>query len=307
MRAALRNDLENLEKINESIISNRGKMIRPSLALLVGKCFASEGETFKDTVRYAAAAELVHNATLLHDDVVDNAPFRREKPTVMSLLGPRPSVLLGDYWLVKAIDLIFGGRGYERVIRIFADTLSHLAEGELLQMRKAVTGDTTREDYFRIIFSKTGSLFETTAQIAAISVGATSEEERMAVLLASKIGRIFQIQDDILDYVGGQKLGKPLGADLKEQKITLPLLCALENVSPEKEAEIRKMVTEMGANPTNLDYIFSFVKENGGIEGARKAIDSLIEEGEKVLEGFKEGLDKDYLDLILHMAANRTH
>ena len=157
MDESLKSDIALLDATNRSLLSQGGKMMRPVLSLLAaGAC----GGIKADSIRFAAAAEMIHNATLLHDDVVDGASLRRGRPTVMSILNGPASVLVGDYWLVKAIRCILDADRYsERVIRLFSKTLSDLAEGELLQLQKASNADTTREDYIHIIYSKTASLF----------------------------------------------------------------------------------------------------------------------------------------------------
>ena len=152
---ALHSDIDLLNATNRSILSNSGKQLRPLLALFIARA-CSAGQISESTVRYAAAAELLHNATLLHDDVADESSQRRGVPTIMSLMGPSVSVLVGDYWLVKALELILQDAGTDvRVIKIFSRTLSDLAEGEMLQLQKAQAGDTSEEDYLRIIYNKT--------------------------------------------------------------------------------------------------------------------------------------------------------
>ena len=239
LETSLGSDVALLDATNRSLLAQGGKRIRPGLTLLAaGAC----GGVNDDTVRFAAAAEMIHNATLLHDDVVDGATTRRGKPTVMSILSSPASVLIGDYWLVKAIRCILDADRYsERAIRLFAKTLSDLAEGEMLQLEKASSGDTTRED-LRIIYSKTASLFEASVLSGAVSADAPEEWTAALAGYARNLGLAFQIKDDILDYAGDEALGKPVGIDLKEQKITLPLLCALESVPAEEAAEIRALV-----------------------------------------------------------------
>ena len=149
--STLQSDIELLNSTNESILSHSGKQLRPLLAVLFARACAS-GTISEATVRYAASAELLHNATLLHDDVADDSDQRRGVPTIRSLMGPSVSVLVGDYWLVKAMELILGdGDSDTRVIRIFSKTLSDLAEGEMLQLQKAQSGDTDETDYLKII------------------------------------------------------------------------------------------------------------------------------------------------------------
>ena len=153
----------------------------------------------------------------------------------MAILSGPASVLVGDFWLVKAIRCILdAARNSERAIRLFAKTLSDLAEGELLQMQKASACDTTREDYIRIIYSKTASLFEAAVLSGAVSADAPEEWTAALAGYARNLGLAFQIKDDIFDYTGGEVLGKPVGIDLREQKITLPLLAALDDAADDE-------------------------------------------------------------------------
>ena len=208
---SLESDIELLDQTNRSILSHAGKQLRPMLALLAARACSADGHASEATVRYAAAAELLHNATLLHDDVADDSDQRRGVPTIRSLMGPTVSVLLGDYWLVKAMELILGEHEADsKVIRIFSKTLSDLAEGELLQLQKAQSGDTVEEDYLRIIYSKTASLFEASCVSAALSVGASEDAVEAMRAYSVALGRAFQIKDDLLDYDGTESVGKPL-------------------------------------------------------------------------------------------------
>ena len=154
--SALQSDIALLNVTNESILSHSGKQMRPMLALIIARACSAGNRASDATVRYAAASELLHNATLLHDDVADESDQRRGVPTIMSLMGPSVSVLVGDYWLVKAVELVLEASGDDmRVIRLFSKTLSDLAEGEMLQLQKAKSGDTDENDYLRIIYNKT--------------------------------------------------------------------------------------------------------------------------------------------------------
>lgn len=286
---ALTSDIELLNETNASILSHGGKQLRPMLSLLVARaCLKSaDSHAAADCIsalpmvskRYAAASELLHNATLLHDDVADGSDMRRGSPTVRSLLGPSASVLVGDFWLVRAIKMILGddsGHCDPRVIRIFSRTLGCLAEGEMLQLQKACEADTVYDDYLRIIYSKTASLFEAAAVTAAISVNASGVCMEAVRDYAVNLGYAFQIKDDILDYCGGDSVGKPLGVDLLEQKITLPLLGAIAN-APEREAEIRGLVKDMADCPENRDRVVAFVMENDGVGYARARLETFVE------------------------------
>ena len=302
---ALHSDIDLLNATNSSILSHSGKQLRPLLALFLAR-LCSGGQTSEATIRYAAAAELLHNATLLHDDVADDSSQRRGVPTIMSLMGPSVSVHVGDYWLVKALELILQSAATDvRVIKIFSKTLSDLAEGEMLQLQMAQRGDTTEEDYLRIIYNKTASLFEAACLSAAISVGADMEMEQAAIDYAVALGIAFQIKDDILDYDGTEAVGKPLGADILEQKITLPLLGALANVDAQEQARVRAMIGDIVGHPELRDEIVAFVKTNGGIEYAERRLEEYVSKAVAALTIFPASKEKDFLTDLAHFTAKR--
>lgn len=304
--SALNSDIELLNVTNASILSHSGKQLRPMLSLLVARA-CSDKPTSEATVNYAAASELLHNATLLHDDVADGSEQRRGAPTIMSLMGPSVSVLLGDYWLVKAMESVLeSDDGSSKVIRIFAKTLSDLAEGEMLQLQKAQKGDTDEKDYLRIIYSKTASLFEAACVSAAMSVHAPEEYVEAARKYAVALGLAFQIKDDILDYDGTEAVGKPLGADILEQKITMPLLGALVGVDPAVAEDIRKKISDIVGHPEYRDEIVAFVKENGGLEYAISRLDTFVEEAVAALAVLPESMAKDSLVQLAYYTAKRT-
>ena len=297
MDESLKSDIALLDATNRSLLSQGGKMMRPVLSLLAaGAC----GGIKADSIRFAAAAEMIHNATLLHDDVVDGASLRRGRPTVMSILNGPASVLVGDYWLVKAIRCILDADRYsERVIRLFSKTLSDLAEGELLQLQKASNADTTREDYIHIIYSKTASLFEAAILSGAVSAAALAGYAR-------NLGLAFQIKDDIFDYTGGEVLGKPVGIDLTEQKITLPLLCALDAVSEEEASTVRSLVGQISDMPDLAVRVRDFVMERGGVPLAVKEMEKYIDEAVFCLAELPETEEKSYLAKIARFVGERT-
>lgn len=302
--SALESDISLLNSTNASILSQSGKQLRPMLALMFAR--ACTGRATDAGIRYAAAAELLHNATLLHDDVADGSELRRGKPTVMSLMGPSVSVLVGDYWLVKAMELILQDSDTDTTaIRIFSKTLSDLAEGEMLQLQKAQSGDTDEKDYLRIIYNKTASLFEAACVSAAISAGVSEDVVKAARDYAVALGLAFQIKDDILDYSGTESVGKPLGVDILEQKITLPLLGALNNVSGQKQAEVRGMVKDIVGRPELRDDIVSFVKENGGLEYAKARLEGYVNEAVHALDILPDSREKECLVELARYTAIR--
>ena len=290
IRSALGSDIPLLNSVNESIISNSGKQLRPMLTLLVARAC---GRSADDSIRFAAAAELLHNATLLHDDVADQSSIRRGKPTLASLLGPSPAVLVGDFWLSKAVSLVLASTRRTEATTLFAGTLSDLAEGEMLQLQKAENADTTEADYLRIVFCKTASLFRTACLSGALSADAPRELYEAAGRYGAATGIAFQIRDDIFDYLDEPAIGKPVGLDLRERKITLPLLGALQN-APE-EARIRAMVRDIPEHPEHCAAIRSFVTERGGIGYASRRLADYVSEALAALELFPPSPYKDVL------------
>ena len=302
--SALGSDIDLLNATNSSILSQAGKQLRPMLSLMFARACA--GKATNVSVRYAAASELLHNATLLHDDVADGSELRRGRPTIMSLMGPAVSVLVGDYWLVKAVELILCDSEHDtRAIKIFAKTLSDLAEGEMLQLQKAQKGDTDENDYLRIIYNKTASLFEAACVTAALSVDASDEYMKAAKDYAVALGLAFQIKDDILDYDGTESVGKPLGVDILEQKITMPLLGALQNVSVQKQEEVRTMVRDIVGKPELRDDIVKFVKDNGGLEYAEARLCDYVTAAVTALDVLPDSKEKESLVKLAHYTAKR--
>ena len=301
----LRSNVELLDATNRQLRERPGKMLRPMLSLLVaGAC----GTPTRDTARFAAAAELLHNATLLHDDVVDGATERRGRPTVARILSSPAAVLIGDYWLTRCMQVILSADKYsERVLRTFATTLGHLSEGEMLQMQKASQANTTEEDYITIIFDKTASLFETAAVSAAISVDATEEMLDGVKSYARKLGLAFQIKDDIFDYAPPSRdLGKPVGQDLREQKITQPLLCALSSAPAEEERRIRALIGEVADHPERIPEVVEFVGKYNGVEQAVGIMDSYINAALQSLTVLPPSSEKEALCELAHYVGNRN-
>lgn len=303
LRSTLGSDVQLLDEINMSVLANSGKMLRPMLTLLFAR-ICNGGIATEESVKMAAAVEVLHNATLLHDDVADDSMTRRGTPTVMSRLGAVPAVLVGDFWLASAVSLLQDASDSKWTLKEFSGTLINLAEGEMLQQQKAFQSDTTVEDYLRIIFCKTGSLFVTACEAGAKSVQASSERLNAAGRYGRAIGMAFQIRDDILDYAGDEKTGKPVGIDLREQKITLPLLGALS--STPDEAAWRQMIHNIPSNPDYCDCIREFVLENGGVEYASEKLNAYLDEALQALEVFPPSPEKDILVFLAKDNAVRT-
>ena len=300
----LRSNIGLLDATNRQLRERPGKMLRPMLGLLAaGAC----GTPTRDTILFAAAAELLHNATLLHDDVVDGASERRGMPTVARVLSSSAAVLIGDFWLTRCMQAVLAAdKSGDRVLRVFAGTLANLSEGEMLQMQKAAQADTTEDDYLTIIYDKTASLFETAAVSAAISVDATDELTEAVKSYARKLGIAFQIKDDIFDYAPpSSQLGKPAGQDLKEQKITQPLLSALSSAPAEEAGEIRSLVGRLADHPESIPRILEFVEKYHGVEQAAGVMDSYIHAALHSLGVLPSSPHKEALCTLAHYVGNR--
>lgn len=301
--SALGCDIAFLQKINDSVASHTGKQTRPMVCLLAA--YLCSGGANEDCCRYAASIELMHNATLMHDDVADESSERRGYPTISAMLGQVPAVLVGDYWLAKAVESIIVTANYTQVVPLFTHTLRGLAEGEMLQIQNAISATTTEDDYLRVIYCKTASLFKCAAVCGAISVKASDAQIKACSEYAVALGNAFQIKDDILDYTGTDALGKPHGADIKERKITLPLLGALRN-RPDKESEIRKMVCTIPEHPEYAEQITDFVLKNGGVEFASSRLEEYIESAVRALDIFEDSQAKKYLEDIVRYNTIRS-
>ena len=298
---SLESDIPLLDKANQYLLGHGGKKLRPRFTLLIAK--ALRGDCNERVVRCAAASELLHTATLMHDDVADNAPTRRGVPTMMTVYSPTTAVLLGDYWLSKAMDLIIDHPD-KRVLHVFSKCLADLASGEMLQLEKAEKADTTEDDYRRIIYCKTTSLFEACMVSAACSVEASEEEIERCRIYAWHIGQAFQMRDDMLDYSPELSIGKPTGQDILEKKITLPLFGLFEKASRSVVREVRRRMKNPDAEL--VSDVFAWVRQYDAMSYAREKLDAEIRQAVEVLAAFPASPSRDYLEKMAGMIAIRT-
>lgn len=298
---SLESDIPLLDKANQYLLGHGGKKLRPLFTLLIAK--ALRGDCNERVVRCAAASELLHTATLMHDDVADNAPTRRGVPTMMTVYSPTTAVLLGDYWLSKAMDLIIDHPD-KRVLHVFSKCLADLASGEMLQLEKAEKADTTEDDYRRIIYCKTTSLFEACMVSAACSVEASEKEIERCRIYAWHIGQAFQMRDDMLDYSPELSIGKPTGQDILEKKITLPLFGLFEKAPRSVVREVRRRMNNPDAEL--VSDVFAWVRQYDAMSYAREKLDAEIRQAVEVLAAFPASPSRDYLEKMAGMIAIRT-
>ncbi|NMB81415.1 MAG: polyprenyl synthetase family protein [Ignavibacteria bacterium] len=278
-KQSLKSKVGLVDLVTRYILKQKGKKVRPVLVLLSSKLAGNANER---SYRGAILVELLHTATLVHDDVVDNAETRRSFPSINAVWKNKVAVLMGDYLLARGLMLAVEGNDFD-FLKVITNTVKRMSEGELLQISKTRKLDNDEETYYRIISDKTASLLTTCCEIGARS--ATTDEQKIIALknYGENLGIAFQIRDDILDYIGTAKLfGKPLGGDIREKKLTLPLIYALRNSSTKDADHIIKIIRK-GGKTLNIKDVITFVKQNGGIdyaekvskEFAQKAIDSL--------------------------------
>jgi octaprenyl-diphosphate synthase len=263
-RDSFRSGVGLVDLVTRYIIRQKGKKIRPLLVLLSAKVCGGISER---SYRGAVLVELLHTATLVHDDVVDNADKRRGLWSINKVFKNKIAVLMGDYLLSKGLLISMEGKDYD-FLEVITNTVKRMSEGELLQIQKTRKLDIDEETYFRVISDKTASLIETCCTIGAMS--ATSNPDHILAMkeFGKNLGISFQIRDDILDYDGSFSItGKRTGGDIKEKKITLPLIYSLNQVSANKAADIRKIIKN-GKERPKIDVVIKFVRENGGIEYA---------------------------------------
>ncbi|WP_457617436.1 polyprenyl synthetase family protein [Lutibacter sp.] len=252
-----------LNRITHYIVRRKGKQMRPMFVFLVAK-MVSEGNFDERTYRGAAIIELIHTATLVHDDVVDDSNRRRGFFSINALWKNKIAVLVGDFLLSKGLLLSIDNNDFD-ILKLISVAVREMSEGELLQIEKARKLDITEAVYFEIIRQKTATLIAACCGIGAASVGCKDEEIEKMRLFGELIGIAFQIKDDLFDYTD-DKIGKPTGIDIKEQKMTLPLIYALNNCTDKEKKWLINSVKNHNRNKTRVKEVIAFVKEKGGIE-----------------------------------------
>lgn len=277
-----------LNRITYYIVRRKGKQMRPMFVFLVAK-MVSDGNFEERTYRGASVVELIHTATLVHDDVVDDSNRRRGFFSINALWKNKIAVLVGDYLLSKGLLLSIDNGDYD-LLKLISIAVREMSEGELLQIEKARKLDITEEVYFEIIHKKTATLIAACCSIGAASVGADDEMIQKMRDFGEYIGTAFQIKDDLFDYTD-DKIGKPTGIDIKEKKMTLPLIYTLNNCSEKEKSWLINSVKKYNKDKRRVKEIIEFVKANGGIEYTQH---KMYEFKNKALEILNEFPDSDY-------------
>lgn len=290
----LTTDVPLVREVAQYIISAGGKRLRPALLLLMSGAIGSQ-HPHRHTL--AAVVEFIHTATLLHDDVVDESTLRRGRETANERFGNAASVLVGDFLYSRAFQMMVDV-DQMRVMQVLSDATNVIAEGEVLQLMNMHDVSIDEAAYLRVIRSKTAKLFEASARLAPILAGADPKTEAVCATYGQALGTAFQVIDDVLDYEGNSdELGKNLGDDLREGKVTLPIICALRKASATQQQMIHSAIEQ--GDLTNLQNILGIVAETGALESARS---SAMAEAQRAIQAAHELPPNPYSSALLQLA-----
>lgn len=296
-KTAVKGQTPLLNSILKYIVKRKGKQMRPMFVFLSAKLF---GSTTEATYRAASLVEILHTATLVHDDVVDDSLERRGFFSVYALWKNKASVLVGDYLLSKGLMLSLENNDY-RILHILTDAVKKMAEGELLQLEKARSLNLKEEIYYEIIRNKTASLLASACSAGAWSSTENDEFAEKMRVFGEKTGIAFQIKDDLFDYAS-EDVGKPTGNDIKEKKMTLPLIYSLNNIDKTTRRKVINIVKNNNNDKKKVSWVLDIVKDAGGIEYAKQKMHAYKLEALEVLEQcpnneYRQGL-KDLVDYV---------
>lgn len=299
-RSAMKNRVFLLDQVVQYLLRQKGKQLRPILVLLTARAC---GGITESTYRAAALVELLHTATLVHDDVVDEADRRRGMFSINALWKNKVAVLLGDFLLSRGLLLALDHRDYE-LLHIVSDAVRRMSEGELLQIEKARKLDIDEATYYSIISDKTASLLSACTSCGAHSAGVDDETRDAMRSFGQELGMAFQIRDDLFDF-GVKDVGKPLGIDLQEKKMTLPLIHALEHADKARRKRIMKIVRQKSKSRDDVEEVGAFVTEFGGIEYARATMMKHADNAVNILETLPQTDARDALADLVRFTVTR--
>ncbi len=290
-RLAMRSKVAFVDIIARYIIKQKGKRIRPALVLLSAKAC---GEVNDSTYRGASLVEILHTATLIHDDVVDEANTRRGFPSINALWKNKIAVLMGDYLLAKGLLLSLDNNDFQ-FLKTTSESVRRMSEAEILQIKKSRDLDIDEATYFRIISGKTASLIATCCEIGAASVTGNPDIHRQMNKYGEILGMIFQMRDDLLDFTGRRSItGKPTGLDMKEKNLTLPLIHSLSKAPSGQRREIIRIIKN-GARKKDLMKVIDFTHEYGGVDYTVKKANEYSRQAQEILQSLPQSPSKDTL------------
>jgi len=299
---AVKSHVPLLDRIMHYIVKRKGKQIRPMFVILSARLFAQHIE--ESTYRAAALVELLHTATLVHDDVVDDSNERRGFFSINALWKNKIAVLVGDYLLSKGLLLSLDNHDF-RTLQILTTAVKEMSEGELLQMEKTRKLNIKEDIYFEIIRRKTASLLGAACAAGAWSTSGNDDTTARMRLFGEKVGVAFQIKDDLFDY-GADKIGKPTGIDIREKKLTLPLIYTLQHATPDVRRRIINIVKNHNTDKDKVAAVIEMVKASGGIAYAQEKMFQYRDEALAILNSFPENEIRNGLEQLVRFTTDRT-
>ena len=300
---ALNSEVRLINSISKYMIRNKGKNIRPILTILSARLC---GEPTINSYRAAAMMELLHVATLIHDDVVDDATLRRGRPSINQVWKNKLSVLMGDFILSKALINMVGLKDFDALEQI-SSTAEKLSAGEILQIEKSITRSMNEEVYFDMINQKTASLIATSCELGAITTTKMKEDRIATHSFGENLGMAFQIKDDLFDLLGNEyDTGKNSGGDVKKNMFTLPLIFAKNNMSRSQYRELKKLLNKKRKNRSIILKIGGLIEEAGGIDYAKRKLDEFSESAVNAIAQYPESVMKKSLIDLVEFNASRV-
>lgn len=290
-----------LDKVTRFIVTTKGKQMRPMFVFLCAKLV---GDVTEKTYRGASMIELIHTATLVHDDVVDESFKRRNFFSINALWKNKIAVLVGDYLLSKSVLLSTDHKDYD-LLGVISRTIREMSEGELLQLEKARKLDITEEVYYEIIRQKTATLIAACCEIGVLSNSTDEALAKKMMDFGTYTGMAFQIKDDLFDYLSSNVIGKPVGIDIKEQKMTLPLIHTLKTASEKDRKYYFDTIKRYNNNPKRVKELIEFVKNSGGLEYAIKVMKDFQQKAKDILNEFPESEARKSLHIMLDYVIER--
>jgi octaprenyl-diphosphate synthase len=291
-----------LDRVMRYMVKRKGKQLRPMFVFLAAKLC---GEVNESTYRAASLVELLHTATLVHDDVVDDSLERRGFFSVYALWKNKVSVLVGDYLLAKGLLLSLDNDDF-KILKILSDAVRKMSEGELLQMEKSRSLNFDEAVYFEIVKNKTASLLASSCAAGAWSSSLNDENTSRMKAFGEKVGIAFQIKDDLFDYAF-QDVGKPTGNDIKEKKLTLPLIYTLNNIDKKTRREIIYIIKNQSANKTKLNYVIDAVSKNGGIDYTINKMNDYKQQALDILHSFPPSEIRTGFEDLVNFVTDRKY
>lgn len=300
-RSSMRSRVPLLDRITHYIVRRKGKQMRPMFVFLVAKML---GDVEERSYRAGAMIELIHTATLVHDDVVDDSDMRRGFFSINALWKNKIAVLVGDYLLSKSLLLAIDNNDFD-LLRVISRSIREMSEGELLQIEKAKKLNITEEIYYDIIQKKTATLIASCCEAGARSVGVSDEEAKKLRAFGECIGMAFQIKDDLFDYTHTNIIGKPVGIDIQERKMTLPLIYALNNCTKEEKKWLINSFKNHNKDKKRVREIIEFVKKSGGLEYAQEKMSQYKNQAMELIKEYPNSPSKDSLLLMINYVIER--